>query len=290
MSCETNKSNLGLSKCKSLPQLPRGIITTPANFKVPAATAADPAALQTYLENAVKAGKANRIYLWPFFVGFENVSEETIYEENALADMLVRDGKYRYRFHIKESLCLHKAMFTHRQQSERVFIIDVENQIFGTELSNGDFAGFSVSLFNVEKLMVNDGTVSTKTPIYLVLQDSKEVDEKGMLIKASFLSTLTRLVDVKLTVSNVLAGSLKVSVNAVCDGTPVSGLVLADFLLTTTAGAAQAPSAVVEDTNVPGLYTLTRAALADGFVDLVAAANLSVPGYESVGKVVVDVP
>jgi hypothetical protein len=290
MACEINKSNLGLSKCTALPQLPRGIITTPENFVIPKATAADPALLQTFLLSALKANKQNRIYLWPFFVGFEQVSEETIYEETPLADLLVRDGKYRFRFHIKESLCLHKAMFTHRGGNQRVFMIDVENQIFGTENASGDVQGFSVSLLNLEKLMISDGSVSTKSPLYLVLRDSKEIDSKGVLFNTSSVGSLTRLIDVKITVSNVLAGSLVASVAAVCDGTPVTGLVLADFLLTTTAGAAQAPSAVAEDTNVPGRYTLTRASLVDGFVDLVAAANLTIPGYESVGKVVVDVP
>jgi len=135
MDCDVIKKNLGVTKCDRLPQLFRGMITTPLNFKITAANLATPALLQTALQTAIEAGIANRIYLWPTFVGFESASEEAIYEETPLADLLVRDGKYRFRFHIKKNLCLHRAMFTHRGADQRVFFFDIENQLFGTELS-----------------------------------------------------------------------------------------------------------------------------------------------------------
>jgi hypothetical protein len=280
--CEIDKSNLGLSKCKNLPQLIRGMITTPSKFSLTKEDAADPEKWQ----DALVDSKGARIYLWPNFKGFEDVSEEAVYEDTPLADIKVRDGKYRYRFHIEESLCLHKAMFSHRATSGRVFFIDVEGQLIGTELANGNLAGFNLSLLNTEKLTISDGSVATKSPVYVVLQDNKEMDRSGVTFNGDFVNSLERLTDVTLTVESASATSVVVKVVVSCDGTPVNGLALADFVLLATNGDVQTITGVAE---VDGVYTLTGTALVSGTVNLVAAKDLTVLAFESTGAVAVTI-
>lgn len=286
------KVNLGLAKCAKLPGMFKGMITTPAAFKATPAEATDP----TFWQDALLAPSSTRIYLWPDFVNFTDQSEQAVYENTPLAVMAVRDGRYMFKFEIKENLCLHKAMFSHRAISGRVFFLDDQNQLFGTEDADGNFVGFSIMLLHTEKLMISNGTVSTKSPIYVVLRDNLEVDRDGALVDASFVNNLARLTDVTLTiVGNPTASSLVVDVKVTCDDTAVSGLVLADFSLLTNAGVAQTtpPTSVVESGATPGRYTLSKVAgtdWVDGTLDLVIPSALSIEGYESEGSVVVNVP
>ena len=92
LSCLDEVKNIGFSSCKKLPQQPKGIITTPPGFKLTLAQAADPAQWQT----ALLAAKGVRIYLFPPAVVFEDISEAAVYEETSLADIAVRDGRYKF--------------------------------------------------------------------------------------------------------------------------------------------------------------------------------------------------
>src|SRR6476659_6630649 len=148
-SVETIK-NLGLSNCNELPGLLNGMIETPSNFAIPAATlASGDAAVQAYLEAAlVNVSQASRIYMWPDFKLVEDISVAPVYEDTPLAYLTVQDNKYRFRFSISENLCLHKAMYTHKRQNGRVFLRDQNGYLIGTLLANGNFAGLSIQLLN----------------------------------------------------------------------------------------------------------------------------------------------
>lgn len=286
------KKNLGLSRCNALPALPKAMIWTPDDFFLTPTQAALAASWQT----AMLTGINTRIFLFPPFVSFEALSTPAVYEETPLAYLAVRDGNYRFRFGIKQNLCLHKAMFSHRGNTGRVFLIDVENQILGTEDADGNFRGLSLQLFNTEKLLISDGTVSTKSPVVVALADNTEIDANGALQAFPFFNTLERLTDVTLTiVGNPTANSLVFDAKQSCDSTPVSGLILADIIFTKADGVAQTTPAtsLVESVNVPGRYTLSKVAgtaWADGLLNLVAPSLLSIQAYESEGAVAVDVP
>lgn len=280
--CTIDKKNLGISKCNALPALIKGMITTPVNFALTVTNAQ----LSTNWQNALLDTKSNRIYLWPKFKMFTDNSEKTVYEENELSSLKVRDGRYRFQVAVKESLCLHKAMFSHSgNASAKVFFIDSENQIIGTLDSTGKFVGFDVELLNVEKMMFNDGKVSTKTPIYIVLSDNKELDQNGAIVSGSaFVNTLFSIVDVDVTqVGSATTSLIKVTVKATCDGTSVDGLALADFTVKSSAGVARTISSVTQASD--GTYSLNSASAftVGDTVDLVAASALSIKGYESTG-------
>jgi hypothetical protein len=276
-----------------MPEMPASIITTGINFKFAPADLVDAATFKAALQAAVETGKASRIYIWPPFKGLENASEAAVYEDTPLATMRVRDGKYAWRFFINENICLHKAMFSHRSNSGRVFIIDSANQIIGMNDVSGNFMGLSISLLNTEKMVFNDGSATSKSPIYLVLKNNKEFDQNGTILSkdiAYVVNEVVRLADVDLTISGAVAASgFAVKVSQTCDGTLVSGLVKADFVVTNNAGATQSVSTVVESSE--GIYTVTpTTTFIDGYVDLVVPASLTVDAYESTGKATVNIP
>jgi hypothetical protein len=279
--CVILKKNLGISKCNSLPELIKGMITTPAGFFLTPTNAL----LQAQWQAALLASASNRIYLWPRFKMFENVSEDAVYEENELSSLKVRDGRYRFKVSVRESLCLHKAMFTHSgNASQKVFFIDNENQIIGTT-ENGNFVGFDIELLNVEKLKFNDGKVSTKTPIYVVLSDNKEMDLNGTIVNTNgFVNALFSIVDVDVTqVGSATTSLIRVTVKATCDGTSVDGLVAADFSVVSSGGTVRTISTVTQATD--GTYSINSAAAftVGDIVNIRAASLLSIPGYESTG-------
>lgn len=282
--CNVVKGNLGLSQCNKLPSMPKCMIETPTGFAIPAATlATGTAAVLTYLQAALLAVPGLRIFLYPTFNSFEDLSEATVYQSNPLKYTFVRDGNYIYKYGISENLCLHKKLFSHRSKSRRVFIIDVEDQMAGTLLSNGDFAGFNLNLLHTEKLKVSDGSTPTESKVLVAMANNKELDLNGNLLDISeFFGELYRIVDVTLTqVGSLTTTKIVVNVTAECDGTPISGLVTADFIVTKSSdGTAQTVTAA-ESATIPGQYTLTGTGLVTGTVTLRAASLLTVKAYES---------
>lgn len=290
MGCETVlKANLGLSRCK-VPSVLKGMIELPAGTAISPANFISRDAWRVLLLNPY----GSRSYLWPWFKMFEDQSEDAIYEQTALASMKVRDGQYRFKFGIQESLCLHNKLYTHNSSGGDcdVVLIDMENNFLGTVDEDNNIRGFSVDLLNAEKLKFSDGGVGSKSPLYLCLRDNKELDINGVMYKNNFLNQLYRIVDVYLTVVAVSGDDYAdVDVKQRCDDTPVQGLLLADWVVTTTGGAAQVLDSAVADANVAGRYRLTKAnALLDGFVNLRAASLLTVKAYEAEAAVALEMP
>jgi len=168
--------------------------------------------------------------------------------------------------------------------TSRVFFIDVENNIIGTTNDNGaTFQGLDVELLNAEKLMISDGKVSTKSPLYVVLSDNKELDLNGMIVASVPLTAnLNRLTDVDLAqVGNLAATLVKVTVKASCDGTSIDGLVAGVFKITSVGGANHAITSCAQDA-VTGIYTLTSAtAIVTDILSIVGPAALSIQAYEA---------
>lgn len=287
-----DKENLYLSRCNKLPQQFRGMITTSMTFKLTPSNLATASSAKTALQNALMSAKSTRIYLWADFKTLEDVSEESIYEETSLSDMEVRRGKYRYRGAIKEGLCLHKAQFSHRGGNQRVFFIDTDNQLFGTKDTDGNFMGFTVSLLNTEKLKISDGSVSTKSPIYVVLKNSNEIDKNGELIDdASFVDELVRLTDVDIAIVGTPSTTVIVfTVKQHCDQEDVVGFLAADFqLIDDDDGTTHAIGTLTYNATTAE-YKLTGVAYEDSKLNLKAASTpLTINAYESTGAATVNV-
>lgn len=295
--CVGEKQNLGLVRCTKLPQLPKGMFTTPPAFKIPVATyQAGQAAIYAYLLAAMKAVKDSRIYFWPRFVGYEDISDPAVYDENILADLFVFNGKSKFNAMFNESLCVHKAMVTHNGSGHRVIPIDIKNQLNGTKLSNGDFAGYLVSLQNMEKLKRSDGQAATKSIVRIVLADSDELDRNGVLLDAGdFLSELStkKLTDVELAlVGNPAVGLIKFTIKTVCDQEDVSGFLYTDFELTKTSDGSKVPLTSITRDATTGVYSAISAGnlFVDGTFNMKAPSLISLDSYESTGSIAIDEP
>jgi len=280
LSCLKTQKNIGTSSCKKLPQLLKGMITTSADFSI---AEDDVNTLANWQDGIFATYKRNRIFYWPVAVNLENLNEESVYEETPLSTMNVRDGRYRFRASFQENLELHKSMFTHKNFQGRIFLIDIENKVVGTRREDGSFAGFTLDLLNPEKMTFNDGSIVSKSMVYISLQDNLELDKFGRQIEGGFLRGLQRLTDASLTIVGTPSSTeIVVKVTNALDNEPVLGLNDGDFVLTDGAGTAQTISSVVESTLVEGQYTLSGTALVSGILDLASPDTISVKGFEGI--------
>lgn len=287
--CIVKKKNLGLSKCLQMPGYLKGFIETPESFKLTEADRATPTALKDALQALLVAPEGERGYYYPLSKLTENLSTEAAYEESPVAVMPVDDGQYRFKFHIRENLCLHKAMYSHRASNGRFIPVDKNNNLIMTEdETTGDAYGLHFSMLHTEKFRWTDGSgQATTSPVYIVVEDNLELDASGLLIEAKIVNQLARLTDVDLTiVGSPSATTIVVDVKQHCDGTPVNGLVIGDFVLLTAGGAPQTITALAE---VNGRYTLSGVGLVTGTLNLDTPDSLSIKAYESTGAVVVTV-
>lgn len=275
--CFVKRKNLGLYVCNRLPQLVKGFIWTPDNFVIPKGQEQTLATWQDAIFSP-----SDRIFYWPPFVKIEMLSTEAVYEDTPLSFIPVLDGQYRFRGHIRQNMCTHKNMFSHRGASGRIFLVDVLNQILGTRAENGDFMGIKLALLHTEKFAWSDGSTGTTSPVYVALEDAHEIDQYGDIVEGKFLKSLIRIVDVELTKISASATEIVVDVKVDCDGTPVVGLVAADFILYEPDGSTvHAITSVTESATVPGRYTIEAAGIVTGsFVALQTADELTLNGYE----------
>lgn len=273
--CNLVKKPLGLGNCPQMPGYFNGMYTTTNGFKIPAATIAQGnAAVLAYLQAAILS---KEVYAWPQFFNNENASEETIYQQTPLGKRKVRDGFYEWLINFSDSMCLHKAMYTHRATSGRVIFRDTDGQLVGTENEAGDLYGYSIMMLNTEKMTPNTGTEVAMSPVRIVLNDNLELDRDGSLLTVSGLGTLNPLTEAKLTVIAAADSEISVKVTVACDGTPLEGLSDEDFVILDADGEVQTISAGTED--APGVYTLTGT-FESGTIDLVEPDELTVQAYE----------
>lgn len=281
MNCEEAvKKNLGISRCTEFPEMPRSILTVPPGFS---GTLVE-VATKEFWQAKLLAPIAERCYLWDYFVKHEDISEEAQYEDTAHAMLAIRDGNYRFRFHFRVNLCKHKAMYTHRANNGGVLIFDNKRKLLGTlNAAETNLLALDVQLLHTEKIKFNDGSVSSTSPILLALNDNLQVDQSGVQIDFSFINELIRLTDAELTVvGNPTASSIVVDVKTKCDGTGVTGLLLADFLPVDTDGDAIVLSSATPHASIAGRYTLASAAAFEGGMSLGTRppSTLTAVGFE----------
>ena len=285
--CNLVKKPLGLGTCPKMPGYFRRMFTTAPNWAIPAATlASGNAAVLAYLQAAILS---KEIYLWPQMFSSESQSEETTYQSTPLGKRKVRDGFYEWLINFSDSLCSHRAMYTHRATSGRIIFWDTDNQIIGTQNVDGDFLGFSIQMLNTEKFMPNTGSEVAMSPVRVTLTDNLELDRDGSLIGMSALSTLIPLTEIEVAVVSAIATAVVVDVKVMCDSVPLEGLTTGDFILLTAGGASQVITSVTESGSIPGRYTLAGTGLVTGTVNTAPPDDLSVQAYESLTPAVVTI-
>ena len=277
MACDIEKLALGLSNCNEWPSLPKAGIWTPGDFTIPAATAADAALLKTYMQDALlDVDTSARIYQFPIFDKITDVSEAKVrVQQSSGRTIPVREGLKRFDIEWSINICLHRATYTHRSRNGRWIFIDSDDNYIVTKNSDGDFAGFKVSLFDTDSIKFNDGANPSISPAFLELANPNEINKSVYMVPAAFTDELNILTDVEISQGTSTTSIIKVTVTQTCDGTPVSGLVTADFVVKKTSDGSTQTITAAEVSGSPGTYNLSGTSLATGTV-----AILSTSGYE----------
>jgi hypothetical protein len=289
MACLIKKKNISLPKCFLKPGLFTELIETPKSFKIAAADLDDPAAVKTAFQNALLAGEASRIYLYPRFYNTENQTEAQVRAQTPLGTSFVRNGKYRFLHQMDIDITTHTAIATHRSTDGRVFYRDNEGNVWGTTLSNGDFAGFSFSLLSPENMTPTDGTNPTLSGVFVELASPKEWNENGAALEGAFVDELNRLADAEIaTVGALSATDIVVKVTTAQDDVSIEGLLPADFDLRDAAGVAQAITGAPYDATTE-TYNLEGAAFVDGTLALKAPSTTTKP-YETLAPITINIP
>lgn len=279
LDCVTTVKNIGASSCRKLPQELESFIKTPLDF----VATAEQVATESFWQDAIEAGIASRIYLFPLAHDFENNSEEPNRVASALGkEVTTRPGQYRFRFLFRENLEQHKAFQSHSQSAGRVWLRDTEKKLIATSADGTNFRGFLLDQFFPEKLTLGAPSLS---PIYMTLADNYELDKFGYQFDFSALQlALKALTTVRLSVVGTpTATSVVIAVKSALDNVPIKGLVDVDFVET----VGGSPGTFAEGAD--GVYTLTGTGMTTGTVDLVAASALSISAYESEGAVDVTI-
>lgn len=284
--CTTNLSNLGHGGCAtSNPFLdPIALILTNKSFSFSTPTKF---ATLTEWANGIAAGT---VFPLQGITEYEDQSEETQYYESPTGNRVVRRlGKYRFVFRFNKPLEVHKKLQSFRNADLRLFIVDSNGNIWGTNPSGDEVKGFQISLFNPEKLTMPgaDGTPAW-TALTIDLYDPQEWNQYGVYINNPELpnpwnpTDLQALVDVHLEqVGTASATSLTVGVyyydgltSAGADNkVGISGLSFLDFSIAGT-GTLGVEGGFKD--NADGTYTFVPVALTAGDdVNLVAPASLA---------------
>ena len=290
MACLIVKKNISIPKCLLKPGQFVEMIETPKSFKIPAADLDDAAAVKLAFQTLLLNGQATRGYLYPRFYNTENQSEATIYSQTSLGSSFVRNGKYRFKHLMDVDMCTHKAMATHRSTEGRIFYRDHEGIVWGTELSNGDFAGYSFSLLSPENMSPSDGALPTLSAVFAELANADEWNKRGLGLDGAFVDELERLADVEIATVGVLAaGSVKVRVSTICDDVSVEGLVFGDFSVLTTAGVAQPLASAAYDATTETYNLIGDDPFTDGTIALKAPSVTTKP-FETLAPITMNIP
>jgi hypothetical protein len=280
--CTANLSNLGSGGCStSNPFLdPIALILTNKSFSF--STQAN-FATEAQWTAGITAGT---VFPLQGIVEYEDQSEETQYYESPTGNRVIRRlGKYRFLFRFNKPLTVHRKLQAFRNADLRMFIVDSNGNIWGTNPTGTVVKGFQVSMFNPEKLTMPgaDGTPAW-TGISVDLYDPQEWNEYGVYVNPTTWNPtdLEALVDVALEqVGTAYAASLTVGVYyydgytsaGAVNKIGISGLAFADFTITGTGTLG-----IVDDfkDNGDGTYFFKTATLTtNDDVDLVAPSALA---------------
>lgn len=275
--CDQQRANMGLYKCSNLPDLVKGFIWTPDDFFMPKATEQSVLAWQDAIFNPV-----NRIFYWPPFVKLDILNTEASYEDTPFAMLPSNDGQYRFRGYIYQNMQVHRNMQTHNGPGGRIIPITKKNKLWVSRDLDGDVIGAKLAMLNAEKFDLADGSKSTTSPVFLALEDPADLDLYGDLIDGGFLKSIVRIVDVVITKFSAAANLIVVDVKVYGDGTPVVGLLAADFIIYDADGStAHAISSVTPHATILGRYSIVGVGfVTNGFITLRDAQQLTIDGYE----------
>lgn len=289
--CETSGVINPTTSCNQSEGMLKMVILAKDGVSIPTGTAA----MQKATWDALI--QSRDILPLPVAISTEPTNEGAVYEQTPLGSMWVRDGRQEMKLHINTNMDLHSKIRTiNSGVYNNAWYLYTSGVMAGTKI-DGDvkFYPYGLELLRAEYHTDNDGSVGGKTPVFISFADPTEFQDRPMFVKPTAFNPLrlTALKNAAIEVISASATSIVVDVYIphIKFGlqNPIEGLVAGDFLLTTTAGAAQTISGAVEDSLVDGRYTLSGTGLASGFLDLKESSAMTTQGYSSTGAVTITI-
>lgn len=194
--CGANVRNTGIGTCSLILQNIVGGFLVPVDFVIDAAGAAD---LFNTLQDAAKAGKAERIYPLHKWVQMTNNSEDKVTQQFGYGGRaVVREGFNDWLFQYTDGgICLHNRLRSHNGKAKAAMFYDAEGVLFGTsKLIPGNPAlidaepiygvgGIPLEYFWADKWTPNDGANAMVTAMQYVFKP-KYVNEQIGYIQTTF--------------------------------------------------------------------------------------------------------
>jgi len=270
------------------------VILTPVEFSF----ADEAAALtQSNWQDAIEQ-IAQRIYPIPDFWEVEDNSEDSTYDERPGGKILVEEGQHVIRGLMKLSMYDIRKIRSFNNHSWRAFVIDVNGNIIGTNLTGTLAQGLKVRDLTVEKMMLPNAEQTNWVPVNIHFDNASEIMDNGIILQPKDKETdawdpteLDGLIDVALETSNPSTSGVTVKATAKKKGVALSGFdVVGDWVLKDDAGDSVTISGITD--NGDGTYQIsaTLVTATTYTINLADAATLSQDGYESVAAVEFTVP
>jgi hypothetical protein len=227
----------------------------------------------------------------PEILTIEKSNTDAVYQEFGLGKSVkVKDTVRKETDHVLIPHCSHKALRSLNSGKWDLIMWDENRNSPIRMVASDDYRGLPVDV-EVGLMNFSDGSDAAYTPIFINFEDSALFDDEVIIVKNTWSGRDVidaALIDVTLaTVGTPTASLLVVSVNELCGYDsggaieyPVTGLVLGDFSIKTTAGAAQTSTGLTD--NADGTFNLAfDADLESGNVTLKTPASMTTTGYKA---------
>ncbi len=264
------------------------VILTPTSFSF---ADEDTALTESNWQDAIEQS-ADRIYPLPEFWEVEDNSEDSTYDERPGGNILIEEGQYIIRGMMKLSVADMKKIRTFNNLSWRAFIVDINGNIWGTNLSGTLAQGLKVRSLTVEKMTLPNADAASWVPVTIHFDSASEFMDNGIVIRPQKKETdswdatdLDGLTDVELSVTESTTSDVTVSAVAYKKGVNLTGFdETSDWVIKDDADESVSVSGVTD--NGDGTYVLSASLTAGTYtVNLADADSLSLNGYESTGSV-----
>lgn len=279
--CTTGLRNTGSCSCKQILGATIKAFYTTSDFEFATKTSAQTAADWT-------TGIQNKyVYPLPMVLDVEdNSTEAGVYTGSLGRKIKSSNSIWGEKLFFDVTAFEYSRLFSFDGAKGRIFLVDIKGNGYGTSSDGTKIKGFEIASFDVYPYTVATGQGEIRRmAIAFELANYSEYTKDIVVFEADFADELTGLVDVSLTSTSWTTGGCVVTVTRDCDGSGVTGLVAADFVLVDDAsGPPKSISSITPVSGSAGSYTLAATLVIDGYVlNLKAPAAMTTKGYESTG-------
>ena len=280
--CTTGLRNTGSCSCKQILGATIKAFYTTSDFEFMTKTSAQTAAdWTTAIQNKY-------VYPLPMVLDVEdNSTEAGVYTGSLGRKIKSSNSIWGEKLFFDVTAFEYSRLFSFDGAKGRIFLVDIKGNGYGTSSNGTKIKGFEIASFDVYPYTVATGQGEIRRmAIAFELANYSEYTKDIVVFEAEFADELTGLVDVSLGSKSWTTYGCVVTVTRDCDGSGVTGLVAADFVLVDDAGAPKSISSITPVSGSAGSYTLAATVElgVDGYVlNLKAPALMTTKGYESTG-------